>query len=395
MSSISEECPLLTFSHLRWDFVFQRPQHLLSRYAVHRPVYYFEEPMYGMADTPRIHIKTSKENVKIVVPHLPKELDAKSQNRILTSLVDELINQEGLDDLSLWYYTPMALPFSRHLEANTTIYDCMDELSNFRFAPPELLDLEKELMGKADLVFTGGQSLFEAKRHRHANIFPFPSSIDFRHFAQARVQKQDPLDQAKIPHPRVGFFGVVDERMNLELLEGMAKLRPDWQFVIIGPVIKIDETLLPRLSNIHYLGKKDYTELPYYLSGWDLAIMPFALNDSTKFISPTKTPEYLAAGRAVVSTSIRDVVNPYGNEKLVYIADTPEEFIDAAEKAMWERQNDPEWILKVDEFLDGNSWDMTWRRMASLEKAILRKRASRAQVRIQIEPDRYSNSIGL
>ena len=207
----------------------------------------------------------------------------------------------------------MSLAFSDHLAPGLIVYDCMDELSAFRGAPPELVEREVELMCRANLVFTGGYSLYEAKRQRHDNAHPFPSSVDVEHFAAARRPQHDPDDQAEIPHPRLGFYGVIDERLDIALIEQVARMRPDWQIVLVGPVVKIDPAELPQRDNIHYLGGKTYDELPQYLSGWDVAIMPFALNESTRFISPTKTPEYLAGGCPVVSTPITDVVRTYGD----------------------------------------------------------------------------------
>jgi UDP-galactopyranose mutase len=380
MPTVFELPDLFVFSHLRWDFVFQRPQHLLSRYVESRRVYYFEEPIFGFSKTPQAVLRRTEEGVKVVVPYLPDGLSPQAQADILRKLLDDVMVEERIRDYALWYYTPMALSFTKHLKPKSIIFDCMDELSAFKFAPPELIEMESELLNKADIVFTGGHSLFEAKKHRHSNIHPFPSSIDYNHFAKARGAVTEPADQAKIPHPRLGFFGVIDERMNIELLEGLAKARPEWQIVMIGPVVKIDPATLPKLPNIHYLGKKDYKELPAYLAGWDCALMPFALNESTRFISPTKTPEYLAAGRPVVSTSIRDVVKPYGHEKLVHIADTAEEFVSACEKAMHEAKHDAEWKVRVDEFLALNSWDITWRNMVSLERAVYRKQPARPAV---------------
>jgi UDP-galactopyranose mutase len=380
MHTVFELPDLFVFSHLRWDFVFQRPQHLLSRYVESRRVYYFEEPIFGFSKTPQAVLRRTEEGVKVVVPYLPDGLSPQAQAETLRKLLDDVIVEERIRDYALWYYTPMALSFTRHLKPKSVIFDCMDELSAFKFAPPELIEMESELLKKADIVFTGGHSLYEAKKHRHSNIHPFPSSIDYNHFAKARGPVSEPADQAKIPHPRLGFFGVIDERMNIELLEGLAKARPDWQIVMIGPVVKIDPATLPKLPNIHYLGKKDYKELPAYLAGWDCALMPFALNESTKYISPTKTPEYLAAGRPVVSTSIQDVVKPYGHEKLVHIADTAEDFVGACEKAMHEARHDAEWKVRVDEFLALNSWDITWRNMVSLERAVYRKQPTRPAV---------------
>jgi UDP-galactopyranose mutase len=248
----------------------------------------------------------------------------------------------------------------------------MDELSAFKFAPPELHEREAELFTRADLVFTGGQSLYEAKKEQHPAVYAFPSSIDKEHFAKALTINEEMPDQEKIPSPRIGFIGVIDERMDITLLGEIADLKPEWSFIMIGPVVKIDEADLPRAENIYYLGGKSYEELPGYIAGWDVAMMPFAMNESTRFISPTKTPEYLAAGRPVVSTPIRDVVRPYGNEGLVHIAESPEEFVAAIQSALDEDADDRR--RRVDEFLKNMSWDGTFDAMADLiDGAISRK----------------------
>lgn len=307
-----------------------------------------------------------ESGVQIVVPHLQEGLNADAVNAAQQILLSELLAECQIQNYICWYYTPMAIAFTQHLKPLAIIYDCMDELSAFKGASPLLKERETELLRRADLVFTGGQSLYEAKRHQHPNIYPFPSSVDVPHFAQARQIAEDPADQANIPHPRLGFFGVIDERMDLELLGGIAEARPDWHLVIIGPVVKIDPAILPRHDNIHYLGGKDYKELPGYLAFWDLAMLPFARNDSTRFISPTKTPEYLAAGKPVVSTSIRDVVRPYGQDGLVRIADTVAEFVEAATFAMQNDCKESGWLAKVDSFLERTSWDLTWASMSKL-----------------------------
>jgi UDP-galactopyranose mutase len=263
----------------------------------------------------------------------------------------------------------MALSFTTHLTPDAVVYDCMDELSGFAGAPAELKTYEAELLKRADLVFTGGQSLYEAKRHTHDNIHPFPSSVDVEHFAQARRIGSDPEDQADIPHPRLGFFGVIDERMDLELLAGIAAARPAWHFVMLGPVVKIDPAVLPRRPNIHYLGAKTYQQLPYYIAGWDVALLPFARNEATRYISPTKTPEYLAAGKPVVSTSIRDVVRPYAHQGLARIADSVDGFVEACEAALTEDAVGR--LRDADVFLRQTSWDGTWAQMRQLVDSIL------------------------
>ena len=259
----------------------------------------------------------------------------------------------------------MALAYTAHFHPIAPVYDCMDELSAFKFAPPELKLFEKELFQKADIVFTGGNNLYEAKKTQHKNIFSFPSSIDKAHFQAARENETEFDDQAAIPHPRLGFYGVIDERFDIDLIKQAADAKPDWHFVLIGPVIKIDEATLPRNKNIHYLGAKSYGELPSYLSGWDIALIPFAINESTRYISPTKTPEYLAGGKPVISTAITDVVNPYQELGLVHIIQNAEELVQVAtsELSITDKR---EWLTKVDEYLSAISWDATWGRMNEL-----------------------------
>jgi len=352
---------LICFSHLRWRFVYQRPQHLLSRFANVTRVFVLEEPIF---DASSDHLAGSQEsdNLWVLTPHLRGGLPEEEITSIQKNLLDQFMEEMSIRDYTLWYYSPMALRFSDHLTPSLIVYDCMDELSAFRFAPPQLTMLDTVLMQKADLVFTGGQSLYEARKNRHHAIYPFPSSIDKHHFLSARQYKIEQDDQASIPHPRLGFYGVLDERLNLQLIEDMAALRQHWHFIYIGPVVKIDPATLPRAANIHYLGGKEYSDLPKYLAGWDIAIMPFALNESTRFISPTKTPEFLSAGKPVISTSITDVVNPYQKKGLVHIADTAEEFVEAADEALT-KGTSSEWLKNVDDFLAEISWDHTWERM--------------------------------
>ena len=352
---------LICFSHLRWRFVYQRPQHLLSRFANVTRVFVLEEPIF---DASSDHLAGSQEsdNLWVLTPHLRGGLPEEEITSIQKNLLDQFMEEMSIRDYTLWYYSPMALCFSDHLTPSLIVYDCMDELSAFRFAPPQLTMLDTVLMQKADLVFTGGQSLYEARKNRHHAIYPFPSSIDKHHFLSARQYKIEQDDQASIPHPRLGFYGVLDERLNLQLIEDMAALRQHWHFIYIGPVVKIDPDTLPRAANIHYLGGKEYSDLPKYLAGWDIAIMPFALNESTRFISPTKTPEFLSAGKPVISTSITDVVNPYQKKGLVHIADTAEEFVEAADEALTNGTSS-EWLKNVDDFLAEISWDHTWERM--------------------------------
>jgi UDP-galactopyranose mutase len=358
---------LICFSHLRWNFVFQRPQHLMSRFAEAGRVIFWEEPEAAFPEMePALGVRTCAETgVIVVTPSLPGTLSIEEREATLKTLLDSyLAGEQG--PFVRWYYTPMMLPFSRHVESACTVYDCMDELANFRFAPAELLGLERELLASADVVFTGGYSLYEAKKGLHPNIHPFPSSVDRAHFGQARAIDAVPDDQCSLPRPRFGFYGVIDERMDLEMVAAVADAHPEWSIVMVGPVVKIDPADLPHRPNIHYLGNKKYEELPVYLGGWDVALMPFAINDSTKFISPTKTPEYIAGGRPVVSTPITDVIRHYGDLESVFIADGAEAFIEGCEAALALVRGGDEWLNEVDLKLANLSWDITYARMAGL-----------------------------
>ena len=340
----------------------QRPQHLLTRAAKSYRVFFWEEPIWHRAGEmeggSRLETEQESASLWVMRPHLIEGMDGDAEQRML---LDEFIEHNGLTNFVRWYYTPMALGFSAHLQAAATVYDCMDELSHFLNAPPELTTRERELFRIADVVFTGGISLYESKRKQHANVFAFPSSIDVPHFAKAREAQPDPADQEKIPRPRAGFIGVIDERLNVKLLGEVARLRPEVHFLLIGPVVKINAASLPQAPNLHYLGGKQYSELPTYLSHWDVALMPFAINDATKFISPTKTPEYLAAGKPVVSTPIRDVVRGYGEEGLVAIADDPQSFAESIDRAL--EPATEQWREAVARKLATSSWDQTWAAM--------------------------------
>lgn len=366
---------LICFSHLRWNFVYQRPQHLFSRFGSHLRTFFIEEPVFTGAQ-PALDIQFAPEGIYIITPQLPHGLSEEAVTAQMRSLLNKLLLEKEVDEYVLWYYTPMAFQFSDHLQPQMTVYDCMDELSAFKFAPAALKQLEKDLLTRADLVFTGGVSLYEHKKQQHQNIYPFPSSIDYDHFYQARHANADPADQQGIPHPRIGFYGVVDERFDIDLLDQASAQRPHWHFVILGPVVKIDPASLPQRPNIHYLGGKSYKELPAYLSGWDIAMIPFARNESTRFISPTKTPEYLASGKPVISTSIRDVVDPYGKNSLVHIADTAEAFVAAGERIL-QQQDSNEWLQQVDNFLANNSWDNTWSAMMQLMNMTIKDKSTK------------------
>lgn len=344
----------------------------MSRAARDRRVFFIEEPVIAEDSSYRVQ---HRENVAIITPSIRAGLDAPTSRTALRAFIDTVVRQYAIEAPVLWYYTPMALPWTRHLDASVVVYDSMDHLAGFLGAPADLLMLEDDLIRRTDLVFTGGRQLQGRLAARHPAVHRFASSVDAAHFAKARERIEEPPDQAVIASPRIGYAGVIDERIDLSLIRGVAKARPGWQIVLLGPTAKIDPATIPSARNIHRLGKKDYWELPSYLSGWDVGWMPFARNEATRYISPTKTPEYLAAGLPVVSTSIADVIEPYGRAGLVQIADDVAACIEAVERAL--HVDLASHRSRSDVFLAADSWDLTWASMADLidERAAARDEA--------------------
>jgi glycosyltransferase involved in cell wall biosynthesis len=373
---------LVCLSHLRWSFVHQRPQHLLSRCGHRRRVLFFEEPVFD-GDSTRLVCEEGAWGVEVLTPHVGSGVAWDKVDETLAHLLHTAVRERGLARYVTWFDTPMALPVARKLEPLITVYDCMDDLSALRNAPPELVSREAELFELSDVVFTGGYSLYEAKRREHPNVHAFPSSVDFDHFVRARRPGPVPSDQANLPGPQLGFSGVIDERMDLALLDAVAAARPHYQFILLGPVMRIDPAELPRRPNLHYLGQKTYEELPTYIRSWDVALTPFARNEATRCISPTMTPEYLAAGKPVVSTSVRDVVRTYGKAGLALIADTPEDFAAACDRALAQKGS-TERIRKADAFLASTSWDETWRAMERLMEAAIEAKDAANSTRFRL-----------
>ncbi|WP_027377908.1 glycosyltransferase [Kaistella palustris] len=342
---------MLIFCHLRWDFVYQRPQHIISRLAKQFRILVIEEPV-GVYNDEQSYFK-----VREVAPNI----------HICQPLVENLSQLGAYLKKHLhkntfpigWFYSAAFVSVLSDLDFDSVIYDCMDELSLFKGASSELLAQEDQLLAAADIVYTGGRSLFESKSRRHHNVHCFPSSVDIHHFSNHYTENiERPADLDSVFLPIVGYYGVIDERIDLELLRGVALLRPDFAFVMIGPLCKIDESDLPNAENIHYLGMKTYEELPKYLHFFKIAMMPFALNDATRFISPTKTLEYMAANKPIISTRIRDVERSYSS--CVNLVDNPEEFSAAIQKPF---RNFKQHYRSI---LSETSWDRTVQSMSTL-----------------------------
>jgi glycosyltransferase involved in cell wall biosynthesis len=354
---------LIVFCHLRWNFVYQRPQHLLSRLARNWRVVFVEEPIVGQAEQ-RLEKFSPVEGVEVWRPHVTGTAPGFHDEHIsvLQDFVADAIRQERITDYWVWFYTPMAVPLMADLQPRGIVYDCMDELTLFKNAPRQLVQRENRLFKEADLVFTGGPSLYNSKKGRHPSVHCFSSSVDHEHFAHVDV---DHRLQAAIPHPRLGYCGVIDERINMDLVDAMATAHPEWHIVMVGPVVKIDPAGLPKHPNIHWLGQQNYNDLPAFICGWDVCLMPFALNEATRYISPTKMLEYMACGRPSVGTSIRDVVEPYGH--VVSIADTPAEYVAACERILARTpQQRQAHARELAQAISKTSWDKTAQAMAAL-----------------------------
>lgn len=335
---------LLVFSHLRWSAVYQRPQQLLTRLARDHRIVFVEEPLHDPDGPPRLQCISHGPNIEVLTLRTPVAAPGFDDDHLpaLQPLLAEHLHDAGLDDHFIaWFYTPMALPLIASLQPRAVVYDCMDELAAFDHAPPQLHRREAALLQLAALVFTGGPALYEAKRRLHPQVVCLPSAVEAGHYAPATLA-QRPFEaaeaealQAVLPAgPRLGWFGVIDERMDLALLRGLAAVRPEWQFVMVGPVCKVDPARLPRAPNLHWLGQQPYARLPHLAAGWEACLMPFALNAATRYISPTKTLEYLAAEKPVVSTPVHDVVGLYGD--VVEIADDVAGFVTAIERVLGE-----------------------------------------------------------
>lgn len=334
----------------------------MTRFAAQLPVLFFEEPtMTDHIPSSAPMRKVQGRDIWVITPAVRADMDVEARHGELRRQLANAMTSLGVARPLAWFYTPMMLPLIGQLQPIAVVYDCMDELSNFKFAPPELGSLERDLLARANVVFTGGVSLYEAKQHLNPNMHAVPSGVDVVHFGQARRERVTRGPATAPSPPRLGFFGVLDERLDLTLLAGIAASRPNWLLDVVGPVAKIDPATLPSDANITYHGPRNYGDLPGHLAEWDVALMPFALNASTEFISPTKTPEYLAGGVPVVSTAIRDVVRHYGQLDTVFIADDVPAFIRACEDALALKAT-ADWT-ETDALLDNASWDKAFARM--------------------------------
>lgn len=341
---MASESPIIVHCHLRWHGVWQRPQQILSRMAHSRRIAFIEEPMFlHNGGSPRLDV-SEHHGLMVATPHVPAQEEhlprvSRSNQQIIRELVAPFIRKHDLQGGIRWHYAPMAIYMSDLGGCSTTVYDCMDELSAFKGAPPELVDCERALMNEAHVMFTGGLSMWLNKKQHHPNCHRFDSGVDVNHFQQAtRAETPIPEDARDLPRPVIGYYGVIDERMDYDAIRALSAAFPEGTILLVGPVTKVDPAELPQAPNIRYTGQRSYAELPGYLKVFDVALVPFADNPATRFLSPTKTLEYFAGLKPVVSSPVKDVVENYAD--IVRLARSPEEYVSAVRAALTEDNSD-------------------------------------------------------
>jgi beta-glucosidase/6-phospho-beta-glucosidase/beta-galactosidase/glycosyltransferase involved in cell wall biosynthesis len=391
-SKSTDRYGIVVFSHLRWGFVWQRPQQFLSRFAKKHSVLFIEEPFFDRQehDEPELQFHLVMPNVTVACPHLAPSWNTNPNlPDLLRKFAHQAIkdmNESGeFDKPLLWYYSPMDSSWSLgHFENRGIVYDSMDELSQFTGAPPSLIANEKRLMDHSDVVFTGGYELYLKKKQQHPNVHFFGCGVEYEHFSQAGDPNTSiPPDIDFMNRPILGWFGVVDERVDYNMVGEMARMRPEWSFAMVGPVVKVDPNLLPHFPNLYWLGGRDYSVLPNYCRAFDVNMMCFAINAATQFINPTKALEYLATGKPVVSTPVKDVVTQYSDT--VEIVKTAEEFVLAAERAM--KTPDTARIARGVEKAKQSSWESTVTTMQDIIKKAIVKTDRPSSKKVEALPE--------
>jgi glycosyltransferase involved in cell wall biosynthesis len=360
-ADFARTAPIIALCHLSWNWVWQRPQQFLSRLAKTHPILFVET---YCSDTPtgfiRLHSPEGHPNVTVCETHLPASrwsdgrfIDRERRRLLRNTLANELAGR--FDDAILWFNDPMAVTaFAGYLDESLIVYDCMDELSQFKGAPPALIEREYELLEVADVVFCGGRKMRDKRVRINPNSHFYGTGVDCRHFGSARSPSLA-VDSAiaALRGPVLGYFGVVDERIDYELLAALADADPTWHVVMVGPTAKVDPAQFPRRSNLHFLGGRPYAQLPAITKGFSVCLMPFALNEATEYINPTKALEYMAAGRPVVSTALDEVKSNF--KTVARIAGSHREFI-----AMCRREVDSPSQTRIERGLSlasENTWE--------------------------------------
>jgi glycosyltransferase involved in cell wall biosynthesis len=355
----------------------------MSRFAQRCRVLYIDPPVIIPGNGESLLWEQQNDSaVRVIRPlFADKRIGAETRERdyekLWSDLLPEVLAIAGTNTI-IWNFAPQAdyLVAAALPQVKLAVYDCMDDLASFKDGTEEMRKREDHLLSLVDLLFTGGRSMYESRKDRHPRAYCFPSGVDVEHYKHTRdPQIQEPAAIAEIPHPRLGYFGVLDERIDWELIAAVARERPQWHWTLVGPFAKVEPEELPAGSNIHYLGQQEYADLPAFLKGFDIATMPFALNEATRVISPTKTPEYLAGGKPVISTSVPDVVATY--DEVVEIADGADTWITTIEQMLaWTDEQRQERLERAAPLLEQSSWDSVVERMWALMQERLAEKAA-------------------
>jgi glycosyltransferase involved in cell wall biosynthesis len=337
--------------HLRWDGVWQRPHHLLTRLARRVPVIVVEEPHAAHEDRDEVRRFGELSVIR------PLRRRGWGEPLIDAQALASARALAGARRCGAWLYTPMMSEIVETFAASPVVYDAMDDLANFDFAPAGMREREAALLERADAVFAGGRTLYENRRAYGPKVRCHPSGVELERFAADAGPH--PL-AAMLAGPVFAYVGVIDERLDYHLIAALADAFPAGHVILAGPVVKVDPARLPQRPNVHYTGRLPYDSLPSLLAGVDVALMPFAINRATASISPTKTLEYFAARTPVVSTPVADVVAAY--DGIAYIAAGGAAFVAAVREAL---HAPPERIERGFAAAAAETWDAIFARMWS------------------------------
>jgi glycosyltransferase involved in cell wall biosynthesis len=374
--------PLIVHCHLRWNFVWQRPQQFLSRLSKKHRVLFVEGPILHEEEMEPCFTLTPAPDyphITVMETHFPASrfqdgawVDAQRRRLVEEALRGPLKGK--FDSPVQWFYDPMAVEAHLgHHNACATVYDCMDELSQFKFAPPALIEREARLLKAADVVFAGGRKMWQSKSRHNSNAHFYGCGVDVVHFGKARLSSTAlPEEVRDLEGPILGYFGVVDERLDYDLIGKLAAARPDWHIVMVGPTAKVDPAEFPQAPNLHWLGGRDYSQLPAYTKAFDVALMPFALNEATEYINPTKALEYMATATPIISTPVPDVVSNFAT--VVKISENSNEFVELCVAQAC--QIDKIAVERGLKMANENTWDAIVAKLEKhIEEAIVRKMA--------------------
>lgn len=316
---------IVCLSSTRWSFLWQRPQQIMSRLCARHDILYVDPP-FPVAEE-QVRGISNDESGTLIVKNLQTINDAlqifrpleisrfsypdldsnellKMNQELLQCQIQKALFQLGWQHPLLWLYDPRNVNLVDQLNPCGVIYDCVDSFRSFSWSHPHVSIWEEALVDRADVVLATSRALYQERLRKNRYTFLVPNAADYKHFSPWQGYEK-PADITAISRPRLGFIGAIYEWVDLELLQVIADKSPAWNLVLIGP--KQHGLQLPERSNIHWLGQRGYAELPAYVHSFDVALIPFLVNETTQHANPIKFWEYLAAGKPVVSTLLPEI----------------------------------------------------------------------------------------